>query len=108
MGAMESTLPLITSDLARAGRALAQVSLDDVAQLSQIARDRLRRFERGRTSLAADETHDLRHALEEFGVIFLTEDDDAGYGVRQKYNSRKTRRLDTWENEGGPAYEDDI
>ena len=37
-----------------------------------------------------------------------SEDAEAGYGVRQKFNSAKSRRLDIWEGEGGPAYEDDI
>ena len=41
-------------------------------------------------------------------MVPVDEEAGVGYGVRQKYNSRKTRRLDTWENEGGPALEDDI
>lgn len=31
-----------------------------------------------------------------------------GYGVRQKFNPRTVKRLENWENEGGPAGDDDI
>lgn len=105
---MTTMLPLITADLARAARALAQVSLADVAARAELDVERLRRFERGRRGIGAAESHRLRVALEEFGVEFLSETDVSGYGVRQKFTSRKVKRLETWENEGGPAYEDVI
>ncbi|NUL46425.1 hypothetical protein F7P69_14650 [Cellulosimicrobium funkei] len=47
-------------------------------------------------------------ALERLGALFIAEDEHTGYGVRQKFNSVKAKRLETWEGEGGPAYEDDI
>lgn len=105
---MDASPALLTSDLARAGRALAQVSLADLGERAGLERERLRRFERGRLGLRDEENGRVRDALEEFGVEFLPEDDTAGYGVRQKFSSRKVRRLETWENEGGPALDDDI
>lgn len=99
---------LIPSDLARAGRALSQVSIDDVAQEAGLDAARAKAFERGVGSLSTEENLRLQTALETFGVVFLPEDDDAGYGARQKFNNRKVERIEGWENEGGPSGEDDI
>lgn len=107
---MNTSQPLIRADLARAGRALAQISPADLSELTGLDEERLRGFERGRLSLTADENLRVRRALEEFGVEFLRADDEAGfgYGVRQKFNPRTVKRLENWENEGGPSAEDDI
>lgn len=107
---MDSTLPQLTGDLARAGRALARVSHTVVAQQAGLDPDRFRSFERGTTDLEADELEAAREALEHYGVEFLPEDEDEsiGYGVRQKFNQRTSTRIGNWENEGGPVYEDDI
>lgn len=94
--------------MARAARALTQVSYSVVARAAELEPDRLQAFERGHGTLDADESHRLREALERFGALFIADDDHAGYGVRQKFNSVKAKRLETWEGEGGPAYEDDI
>lgn len=99
---------IIPADLARAARALTQVSYPLVAKTAGLEPDRLQAFERGHGTLDADESHRLRKTLEGFGALFIAEDAEAGYGVRQKFNSVKSRRLDIWEGEGGPAYEDDI
>lgn len=109
-GAMDSTLPQLTGDLARAGRALAQISHFVVARQAGLDPDRFRSFERGTTDLEADELEAARHALEYYGVEFLPEsvDEGIGYGVRRKFNQRTAKRIENWENEGGPAYEDDI
>ena len=98
----------LTPDLARAARALAQVSAQTVATSSELTRAQVRDFERGRTTLDAATTERLRRALEGFGVVFIAEDPAFGAGVRKKFNSLKVRRLETWENEGGPSAEDDI
>ncbi|MGO1482370.1 MAG: hypothetical protein ACTHWF_14785 [Brachybacterium sp.] len=107
---MTSTLPLITADLARAARALAQVSLRVLAEHTGLDKTLLRDMERGRRAVTAEESELLRGALEDFGVEFLPVDEEAGvgYGVRQKFNPRTVKRLENWENEGGPAAEDDI
>lgn len=99
---------IIPPDLARAARALTQVSYDLVARAADLDADRVRAYEQGRGTLDAAESHRLRAALEEFGAHFIAEDDQAGYGVRQKFNSTKSQRLEAWEDEGGPAAEDDI
>ncbi len=99
---------IIPADLARAARALTQVSYRLVAKTAELEPERVRSYEHGIGTLDAAESHRLREALEHYGAVFIPEDGDAGYGVRQKYNSVKTMRLETWEDEGGPAYEDDI
>lgn len=105
---MAQSEPLLTPDLARAARALAQVSVDHLAEAATLDPAELRAFERSRATVEPDENRRLRRALEDVGVLFVPEDDEAGVGVRRKYNRRKVRRLESWENEGGPAYEDDI
>ncbi|HJB09496.1 MAG TPA: hypothetical protein H9786_03020 [Candidatus Brachybacterium merdavium] len=107
---MNSTFPHLTGDLARAGRALAQISHFVVARQAGLDPDRFRSFERGATHLTEDELEAARQALEYYGVEFLPEDVDEGigYGVRRKFNQRTAKRIANWENEGGPAYEDDI
>lgn len=107
-GAMTSRDFIIPADLARAARALTQVSYAVVARAADLEPERLHGFERGHGTLNSDESHRLRRALEDLGALFIAEDEQAGYGVRQKFNSVKSRRLETWEDEGGPAYEDDI
>jgi hypothetical protein len=99
---------LIPSDLARAARALSQVSIDDVAAEAGLDPVKARAFEQGVRSLTAQENLALQTALEAYGVVFLPEDDDAGYGVRQKYNNIKVHRLENLENEGGPVGDDDV
>ncbi|MGM7669863.1 XRE family transcriptional regulator [Microbacterium sp. A93] len=99
---------IIPADLARAARALTQVSYTLVAKVAELQPERVRAYEHGLGTLDAAESQRLREALEHFGAVFIAEDEESGYGVRQKYNSVKTQRLETWEGEGGPAYEDDI
>ncbi|MDN6302713.1 MAG: hypothetical protein L0J57_06670 [Brachybacterium sp.] len=107
---MATYVPLITADLARAARALAQVSLLDLAEHTELDVEHLRGVERGLRSLTAAQEERLHLAFEEFGVEVLPADEEAGigYGVRQKFTSRTVKRLENWENEGGPSAEDDI
>jgi transcriptional regulator with XRE-family HTH domain len=107
---MNTEEALITADLARAARALAQVSLADLAEHTDIDPERLRAIEQGRVLATAEESLLLHRALADFGVELLPADEHAGvgYGVRQKFNPRTVTRLENWENEGGPAGEDDI
>ncbi|MGO3153562.1 MAG: hypothetical protein ACTIJJ_13220 [Galactobacter sp.] len=99
---------LIRPDLARAARALTQVSIDDVASEAGIDASKARAFEQGVGPLTSEENFKLQAALETFGAVLLPESDDAGYGVRQKYNSVKVARLENLENEGGLAADDDV
>lgn len=102
--------PLITADLARAGRALAQVAVAVIAARTGLEAEDVRAFERGVQDLDEERNRVLRAGLEELGVEFLPADDEAGVGsgVRQKFNPRTVKRIGNWENEGGPALEDDI
>ena len=104
------TDPPITADLARAARALAQVSLSVLSARTGLDVEDVRAFERGVQDLDEERARVLRAGLEELGVEFLPADDEAGvgYGVRQKFNPRTVKRIENWENEGGPALEDDI
>src|SRR5699024_4448390 len=103
-------VPLITADLARAARALAQASLLDLAE--HTGRDAALRpdVDRVLPSLPPPQEELLHLAFEDFGVELLPADDDAGigHGVRRKFNPRTVKRPENWENEGGPAVEDDI
>lgn len=105
---MTTTPQDLTPDLARSARALTQVSASVIGHAAGLEKQQVKDFEKGRHSLAADQLRHLRRALEEHGVVFIADDEQGGYGVRRKFNSSKVRRLETWEGEGGPAYEDDI
>ena len=106
-GMTHSTQPL-TPDLARAARALTQVSVDTLATESGLEASAIRGFEQGVAALPPGAEAALRAALEAFGADFIPEDEVQGYGVRQRYNTAKVRRFENWENEGGPAREDDV
>ena len=106
--AMKRLLAPLTPDLARAARALTQVSVEEISEAATLDAARVRDFEHRGSGLDQDSKKRLRGALEEFGAIFFDEDGQGGYGVRRKYTAAKTRQLDRWEGEGGPAYEDDI
>ena len=105
---MDIQRPQLTGDLARAGRALAQVSFEVVADRAGVDPERLRSFERGTLSMSDADADSIQDALEYFGVIFLPEDELGGYGVRRKFARGGVKRIENWENEGGPSAEDDI
>ncbi|WP_026926720.1 hypothetical protein [Granulicoccus phenolivorans] len=99
---------IIPGDLARSARALTQVSYAMVAEAADLSAQRLRAYEQGDGTLDAEENLRLRRALEEFGALFVAEDERAGYGVRKKWSESTTQRVETWEGEGGLAGDDDI
>jgi len=98
----------LTPDLARAARALTQVSVATLADEAGLDPTAIRGFETGVHSLNPAENASLLRALEQFGADFIAEDEVSGYGVRQRYNTAKVRRFENWENEGGPVREDDV
>jgi len=55
-----------------------------------------------------DERLRLEKALRKYGVGLVPEDEFGGTGVRRIFTAEKSRRIKAMENEGGPAYEDDI
>src|SRR5699024_9036883 len=103
-------VPLITADLARAARALAQVSLLDLAEHTGLDADLLRDVERGLHSLTPPQEERLHLAFEDFGVELLPADDDAGigHGVGRKLSPGTGWRLENWEHQGAAAAADDI
>lgn len=105
---MTNSHMVLAPDLARAARALTQVSSKAIAREAALEKHQVRAFEKGNQPLTAEQADRLRRALEHFGVVFIADDEHGGYGVRRKFNAAKVRRLETWEGEGGPAYEDDI
>ncbi|GAA1152478.1 hypothetical protein [Nesterenkonia lutea] len=94
----------LTPDLARAARALTQVSVDEIGRSASLDLARVRDFEHRGIPLSVDDNYRLRVALEEFGAVFFTEDGQGGYGVRRKHTAAKIRQLSRWEGEGGPAH----
>src|SRR4051812_5316650 len=103
---MSNPVTTIPSDLARAARALTQVSAKVIGKAAGLDKKQVRDFEKGNEPLTPEQNWQLRRALEQFGVVFIADDDHGGYGVRRKFNATKIKRLETWEGEGGPAYED--
>jgi ribosome-binding protein aMBF1 (putative translation factor) len=99
---------MITPDLARAARALTQVSTKVIASSAGLDKQQVREFEKGNLTLTPEQNEQLRRALGQFGVVFIEDDDHGGYGVRRKFNATKVKRLETWEGEGGTVDEDDI
>ena len=96
----------LTPDLARAARALTQVSCKYIAGRAGLTRDEVRGFERYQHTLTDEEKDRLQTALEGFGVVFVNEDAVGGVGVRKKFTSVTSKRIEKWEGEGGPAAED--
>ncbi|MBE0975239.1 hypothetical protein IH776_28710, partial [Escherichia coli] len=73
----------ITFDVARAGRALAQVSVRTLATAAGLEKEQLRRFEKGLADLRVDERLRLEKALLKYGVGLVPEDEVGGTGVRR-------------------------
>lgn len=104
----QHTLPF-TGNLARAARALVETSPVDTAAAAGLTVDRLREFERGQAALPEAEAEALKAALERLGAVFLPDGPEGrGYGVRLKFSRIGTKRVETWEGEGGLAADDDV
>ena len=98
-----------TGHLARAARALVETSAADTAEVAGLTIDQLREFERGNAALSPEESAALRSALEQLGAMFLADGPNGrGYGVRLKFSRVGSKRVSTWEGEGGAAGEDDV
>lgn len=94
--------------VARAARALSQVSIALVANRAGMDADRLKHYERGLGSVTQDEAQALVSAFNYYGVVFVPEDEGGGVGVRRKFGQTKVEMIENWEGEGGPVGEDDI
>lgn len=99
---------VFNSALARAGRALVGISTWYIADETGIDRQQIRKFERGIINLPENQKRAIKDVLIHHGAVFLPDSNAGGYGVRLKFTSDKTRQIDRWESEGGPAAEDDV
>lgn len=97
---------VITDAQCRAARALIDWSPDRLAVEAGLSIDQLEKFERG-DGLDPELNRRVRRALEGGGASFLSERRGRGLGVRLKFGRQLSKRIDVWENEGGPAAVDD-
>lgn len=99
----------LSGSLARAARALTGVSSTHIAEEAGLSRKRLRNFEKEQGALTSTQLEALRVALENHGAVFIADGDDGrGHGVRLKFSSAKVEKIESWEDEGGLAADDDV
>ncbi|MFC0582431.1 XRE family transcriptional regulator [Micrococcoides hystricis] len=97
---MEKKL-ILTSDLARAARALTKVSREIIGKAAGLTEQEVQFFEHGRIDLTPGQREALKAALEEYGALFIPEDGRVGYGVRRRLTRDRYMKLNAWEGEGG-------
>lgn len=106
---MSSQKIKLSGHLARSARALVGTSARFTAQTAGLSRSELRDFEKGKASLSGRKKEALVHALEELGAFFLVDGTSGrGHGVQLKFSKAHTRKVESWEGEGGLAAEDDV
>jgi len=96
-----------TPELCQAARVLTKVDQAVLAEQAGVPVDVVASFESG---IAVPETKilaSLQAALEALGAVFLPEG-EAGAGVRLKFDTAESKRIEGWESEGGSAAEDDV
>ena len=98
----------LTPELCAAARALAKINLADLAARTGLSVDALTDFESGLAVFSDEQRHTLFHTLESLGILFLPEEQDAGIGLRLKFDRDETARIIDWETEGGSAGEDEV
>ena len=92
----------------RAARALVGLSQAVIAEKAGVSPSMVKRAEGTAKPAAPEEAQRaIARALEAAGVIFIAEN-GGGAGVRLKFSRREVKAIDTLENEGGPAREDDV
>ena len=103
-----SRLEQISGAQCRAARALTDISRSMLAERSGIAEDAIRAFERKLAEVDRGDNEALRQALEHLGAQFIDDDTHGGRGVRLKFNTTESARIERLENEGGQASDDDV
>lgn len=98
---------MIIAAQCRAARALIDWSADRLAVEAGLSIEQIERFEQG-DSIDSELNRRVRRALEGGGASFLSERRGRGLGVRLKFGRQLAKRIDVWENEGGPAAVDDV
>lgn len=93
-----------------AARLLTGVSRAELAAAAGISVALLRKLEAsGSVTFPGEEkVMAVRKALEDFGAVFLFEENGIGAGVRLKFTRLDTKQIGRLENEGGFAREDDV
>jgi transcriptional regulator with XRE-family HTH domain len=99
---------MIIAAQSRAGRALIGWSIDRLSDVSGVSKRDISAFESGSRKIKPASVETLQRALEDGGAHFIAEGKTRGPGVRLKFSRLIVKRIDIWENEGGPAGEDDI
>ncbi|GEO83531.1 MULTISPECIES: hypothetical protein [Alphaproteobacteria] len=97
----------LTPSLVGAARALAKIDRERLAAKAGLEVGALAGFEDGLSDLDPAARDELLKAIEHFGVEFLPAD-DAGPGLRLKFNAQETGQLLGWEGEGGTPGEDEV
>lgn len=105
---MAATEFRMDGSLARAARHLSQVSPRTIARHAGIKPSALRQYEKGGSSLTAQEVQRVTEALVHYGAQFIPEDEAGGVGVRRKFTQTSVELIETWESEGGPVGDDDV
>lgn len=98
---------MLTGPLARAARALVELSREQLAGKCGVDAEQISVFERGLGDPGPEARAALRAALERAGAVFIPEN-GGGAGVRLKFTRSETRRLAILEGEGGITGIDDV
>jgi hypothetical protein len=104
----EKRISMITASQCRAARALIDWSIFQLSEASGVSIDEISAFEVGTKTPDAPVNLALERALLQGGAMFLMSTKTRGVGVRLKFSPLIVKRIDVWENEGGPPGEDDI
>ncbi|MGB6080223.1 MAG: XRE family transcriptional regulator [Xanthobacteraceae bacterium] len=91
-----------------AARAMVQVSRPLLASKTGVPEQVIYDFEHLITEPDEATIQTLKSKLEDLGAFFIPDDKFMGAGVRLKFNRSITRRIATFENEGGPSHTDDV
>lgn len=97
----------LTPQLCAAGRVLASIDIEQLAEFAGLSTSAVSGFESGMTELVEEDRDRLAAAFHHFGVEFLAEG-DAGAGLRLKFNRQETGQIQSWEEEGGQPADDDV
>lgn len=97
----------ITGPQCAAARALAQIGLEVLARRTGLDPELIRQFEDGWEPTDLSNLNAIKTALEGYGVHFIPED-DMGVGVRLRFTESVSRKVSSWEGEGGAVGSDNV